>query len=77
MNGTEQTTQPPPGGCFCCGAGPALSEFLHHLGPSGAARTHFDQARVEFLKGLRALIDARIDELSARHPAKGAAVPVE
>jgi hypothetical protein len=62
--------------CFCGGAGPAFSEFVRKLGPPEGAKRHFDAARVEFLKGLRALIDARIESLS-RSETKGATVPVE
>lgn len=42
----------------------ALNELLRRLGPPEPARRHFDAARVEFLKGVRALIDARIEHLS-------------
>lgn len=62
--------------CFCGGAGPAFSEFVRKLGPPEGAKRHFDAARVEFLKGLRALIDARIESLS-RSETKGTTVPVE
>ena len=62
--------------CFCGGAGPAFSDFVRKLGPSEGAKRHFDAARVEFLKGLRALIDARIESLSASEP-KGTKVDVE
>lgn len=62
--------------CFCGGAGPAFSDFVRRLGPSEGAKRHFDAARVEFLKGLRALIDARIESLSGSGT-KGTTVPVE
>ena len=64
------------GDCFCGGAGPAFSDFLRRMGPPEGARKHFDSARVEFLKGLRALIDARIEHLSTRDE-KGTKVAVE
>jgi len=48
---------------------------LTNLGPR-EARDHFHAARIEFLKGLRSLIDARIDQLSGREQA-GTSVPVE
>ncbi len=50
--------------CLCQGAGPALTEFLRRLGPPEEAREHFETARMEVLKGLRALIDARIQHFS-------------
>ena len=62
--------------CGCMGAGPALTDLLGRIGPS-AAREHFRAARVEFLKGVRAVIDARIDYLSKKEAATGTTVPVE
>lgn len=61
--------------CGCMGAGPAISRMINNLGPK-EAREHFRAARVEFLKGMRSLIDARIDHLSRPQQA-GTAVPVE
>ena len=43
---------------------PLLTELLRRLGPPEAARQHFDAARLEFLKGVRALLDARIAQVS-------------
>ncbi|GEM_PF-732172 len=62
--------------CFCGGAGPAISSALRKLGPPEGAKRHFDNARIEFLKGVRAFIDARIEHLSASE-AKGTKVTVE
>ncbi len=62
--------------CLCQGGGPVLSEFLRRLGPPEEARLHFDAARVEFLKGLRALIDARIEHVT-KAKAKGEKIAVE
>lgn len=62
--------------CVCGGAGPALTAFLKQMGPSEAAKRHFDQARVEFLMGLRAIIDARIESMT-KGEAKGTKVTVE
>ena len=76
----NKKTKPSPkqesGACVCQGAGPALSEWLRRIGPPEQARRHFDAARVEFLKGLRALIDARIEQVSKAHE-KGEKVAVE
>lgn len=72
----EQNTQGSCGTCFCGGAGPAFSEFVKRMGPPEGARKHFDAARLEFLKGIRALIDARIDSISQTEP-KGAKITVE
>ena len=75
---SEENTSPKQGcgECVCGGAGPALTEFLKQMGPSETARRHFDHARVEFLKGLRAMIDSRIESLS-KHESKGTKVTVE
>ena len=63
--------------CGCMGFGPALSDLLGRMGPS-AARDHFRAARVEFLKGIRSVIDARIDHLSKkRAESTGTTIPVE
>lgn len=76
MSEETKTTQNACEECLCHGAGPALSEFLRRLGPPPEARRHFDTARVEILKGIRSLIDARIDDLS-RPEAKGESITVE
>ena len=62
--------------CLCQGSGPVLSDFLRRLGPPEEARRHFDAARVEFLKGLRALIDARIEQCT-KSRARGERIAVE
>ena len=64
------------GACLFYGAGPALSELLRRLGPPEQARRHFDAARLELLKGIRALIDARIEQVSKAR-AKGEKIEVE
>lgn len=63
-------------GCLCLGAGPLLTEALRRLGPPEAARRHFDAARLEFLKGLRAILDARIEQVS-KAAARGEKISVE
>ncbi len=61
--------------CFCMGMGPKLSEMLECK--SEAAAGHLRNSRLEFLKGMRALIDARIEQLSSAQKKKGTTVPVE
>jgi hypothetical protein len=61
---TKQSQKTQSAGCACHGAGPLLSEMVRRLGPPEEARRHFDAARLEFLKGLRALLDARIAHVS-------------
>jgi len=75
-NSGSSSQQPGCGDCFCGGAGPAISDALRKLGPSEGAKRHFNSARVEFLKGIRALIDARIESLSSTE-SKGTRVTVE
>ena len=70
----SKTTSGAP--CLCQGLGPALTECLRGLGPPGAACEHFGAARIEFLKGLRALLDARIEQIR-KQPVKGERISVE
>ncbi len=74
----KKNTKSSAGGtpCLCQGAGPALTELLQRLAPPAEAKRHFDTARVEFLKGLRTLIDARIERLT-KPKARGQAIKVE
>ena len=53
-----------------------LRELLRRFGPPEAARRHFAASRVEFLKGVRAVVDARIAQIS-RPRAKGEKIDVE
>ena len=59
-------------GCFFCGTAMPMLENL----VSGATRDHFRNSRVEFLKGLRSLLDERIAHLS-HEETKGTHVDVE
>jgi len=58
--GQNVATEP----CLCQALGPALRELLRRVGPPEEARHHFETARLEILKGLRALLDARIERRS-------------
>jgi len=63
-------------GCFFCQvAGPQIEAFLDHVCPENT-REHFHNARIEMLKGMRSLLDARIEHLS-KHDRKGSKVTVE
>jgi hypothetical protein len=59
-------------GCFVCTTAIPLFERLW----SEATRDHFRNSRIEFLKGVRSLIDDRIAHLSKTEP-KGTHVTVE
>lgn len=81
MNGKKTRTnqnrkQKTDATCLCQGLGPALTEFLRRLGPPEEARRHFDSARIEMLKGLRAILDARIEQVAGGR-AKGEKIKVE
>lgn len=59
-------------GCFfCTTAMPMLQNLV-----SEATRDHFRNSRVEFLKGLRSLLDQRIAHMSREEP-KGTHVTVD
>jgi hypothetical protein len=62
--------------CFCLGTGPQVYDMLRRFGPD-AAWDHFRNARIEFLKGIRELIDQRIEYLSRKQEKKGKTIPVE
>ena len=53
-----------------------ICNLLRALAPSDEALGHFRAARVEVLKGVRAVIDSRIDRLSAERR-KGTPVTID
>ncbi len=59
-------------GCFICSTAVPLLEKMW----SEATRDHFRNSRIEFLKGIRSLIDDRIAHLS-KEEVKGTHVTVE
>ena len=63
-------------GCVCGGKGPMLSQMLELMMPTAAAGEHFKNARLEFLKGVRELLDQRIQSMSEKQH-KGTKVNVE
>ena len=69
------TAQARPGCFFCAVAGPQLEAMFENVLPENT-REHFKSSRVEFLKGIRSMLDARIAHLS-EHPRKGTKVAVE
>ena len=62
--------------CFCKGFGPQATAFAGHLW-SKATCEHFRNSRIEFLKGIRSLIDHRIEKLSRHAEPRGTSVPVD
>jgi hypothetical protein len=72
----KQTAAQPHQGCFFCTiAAPQLSALVDHCWPE-PTQEHFRNARIEVLKGIRSLLDARIEHLSQYAP-KGTKVSVE
>jgi hypothetical protein len=62
--------------CVCCEANDAISRVLKMMGSSEEVSGHFRQSRIEFLKGVRALLDERIEHLD-KSATKGTRVVVE
>jgi len=50
--------------------GTFFSWLDERISPSSEFREHMAKSRIEFLKGIRVLIDKRIDDLEKRHPKK-------
>jgi hypothetical protein len=71
----KQTTAQPHGCVYCTIVAPQIDAIMDHIWPENT-REHFRNARVEVLKGMRSLLDARIEHLS-RHEQKGAKIAVE
>ena len=71
-----QENSAPEEKCFCMGAGPEFYSMFKKLGPD-SARSHFRNARVEMLKGMRAMIDKRIEDIGESTETKGTKVTVE
>ena len=60
-------------GCFFCKTALPLFERCW----TEATRDHFRSSRIEFLKGVRSILDQRIDHLSRHVEPKGTHVTVE
>ena len=64
--------------CVCSGVGPELSRAVRQaLDVPDAAGQHFRNASVEVLKGLRELLDHRIEKLSRTEAPRGTKVTVD
>jgi hypothetical protein len=63
-------------GCFCCEASERIGRFFRARRTSEEAANHFRQSRIEFLKGIRRILDDRIDHLG-RTGQRGTHVPVD
>ncbi len=63
--------------CLCGGFGPSITRMVRAMGPPEGASEHFRRARMEMLKGIRELIDKRIESLSKDPETKGTKFTVE
>ena len=54
-----------------------LGSMFKGFGPSEQVKDHFRNSRVEFLKGLRRLLDEKIEKAQSHGQAHGTSVPVE
>jgi hypothetical protein len=72
----RETSGPVRGDCFCMGAGPQVTSALKRVSFGGASE-HFRKSRIEFLKGIRTMIDSRIEKLQRNEHPKGTSVPVD
>ncbi|PYT18288.1 MAG: hypothetical protein DMG59_04785 [Acidobacteria bacterium] len=76
MEEQKQTAAQSEHGCFFCTvAGPQIEALLNHCWPE-PTQEHFRNARIEVLKGIRSLLDARIERL-AKRAQKGTKLVVE
>lgn len=72
----QNTASPVNGECLCMGAGPQATALLKGIGTGGVSE-HFKNSRIEFLKGLRMMIDKRIEKLQRNANPRGTSVPVD
>jgi len=56
-----------PGCVFCNVVAPQVDAMMDHIWPKGT-REHFRNARIEVLKGMRSMLDARIERLAKQEP---------
>jgi hypothetical protein len=78
MNQSEQaqSSATNPGVHEPCPCREIVDTVRHYLGVSPAVRQHLTNSRVELLKAIREMLDARIEHLSSE-PQKGTKVAVE
>ena len=64
--------------CVCAGAGPELSRAVRQaLDVPESVSQHFRNARVEVLKGLRDLLDDRIEKMTRPEDSRGTKVTID
>lgn len=55
---------------FECPVGKFFTDLDKIFGKKSEFTKHMTQSRIEFLKGIRALVDERIENLEKKHPAR-------
>jgi hypothetical protein len=60
-----------------CDAGEVISHLARAFGASEEAQQHFRQSRIELLKGIRKILDDRIEHISRAAPRKGTRIVVD
>jgi hypothetical protein len=75
MTETSQTASE-QADCACKRMKKGLDDFVNMFLPPESATRHFKEARLEMLRGFRAILDARIEHLSGGG-AQGTRVTVE
>lgn len=67
MSEQQATQQMPsePAGHQRCVCREILDQFRESFGISPSVQEHFTNSRIEFLKGIRAVIDSRIERLAS------------
>ncbi len=76
MTEAQDTASSQQGECLCGNIRKAFQEAADAFLPPESAAKHFRQARVEVWRGIRELVDLRIEHLS-RDQSKGTRVVVE
>lgn len=74
---SEQTNTKRQADCLCGAIRRGLEEAAEMLAPPETACNHFREARIEFLRGIRDVIDHRIERISRTKPATGTRIVVE
>ena len=76
-SGSEQTDTKRQADCVCSAIRRGLEEALEMLAPPETACNHFREARIEFLRGIRDIVDHRIDRISRTKSTGGTRIVVE
>ena len=77
QSGPENPSGKDQADCFCGAIRRGLQEAAEMLTPPESAGNHFREARLEFLRGIRDLVDHRIDRLSRPKTGGGTRIVVE